>query len=130
VDKYNRFATSEILKAKQNGGLSTRSHVSEYGKEFDFWTKETWGEGVGMIGYMLPSLAFDYALTKGKSTVGKLISKGALKLPSKTLTSISKIVNNNITDFLGDAARLWVHASPEGTMEGKNNFDVVYEEVK
>lgn len=131
VDKYNRFDTSEILKAKQNGGLSTRSHVSEYGKEFDFWTKETWGEGVGMVGYMLPSLAVDFALTKGRATVGKLMTKGALKvLPKTAVKSITKAVSNDVTKIIGDAARLWVHASPEGTMEGKNNFDIVYEKAK
>jgi hypothetical protein len=54
VVTYNTTDTAEILKAKQNGGLSPMQHVSKYGEEYDFWTKETLGEGFAMFGHQIP----------------------------------------------------------------------------
>ena len=130
VVTYNTTDTAEILKAKQNGGLSPMQHVSKYGEEYDFWTKETWGEGFAMIGHQLPQIATDFLLTKGKKTVRRAATRGLLRaLPKNVVKEITKVTSSQLANFLGDAARVYVHASPEAAMEGKSNFDIVYDEV-
>ena len=130
VATYNTADTAEILKAKQNGGLSSMQHVSEYGAEYDFWTNETWGEGFAMLGHQIPQIAVDAFLTKGKNTLSRVGTRTLLRtLPRNAVKEITKVTSSNLAKFLGDATRVYVHASPEAAMEGKSNFDIVYDEV-
>lgn len=135
MDNYNVWSPTEIEKIRENGGISQYTLLRDVGKEYKWFTTESFLEGTAMLGYAASSIALDYALTGGMGAAAKASSKAAMKsllrlgVNAKNLAKARQIVNP-VANFAGDLARINIHSVGESTLEGYMVGQEVLEKAK
>jgi hypothetical protein len=131
VDKYGSFLTDVHNLADANGGVSPHKYMRAAGEEYDIWNAGTLVDVGEMTGYVLGSLATDYAVGGlGKlvsNPISKLLTKGAVSA-TKTTGAAAKITDKTLkaAGFADDVIRMTAHTIPEASLEAITVYDEVY----
>ena len=130
LDQYNTWSPEEQNLIFKRGGIGTSTNVRDVGKEYEWFTRESFGDAYAMTGYRASSLGLDY-LTLGSGKLLKQTGKLGARLLKGTgmsmrdIAKVHKVFSNPVTEILGDVARMQIHSVSESVLEGMG----VYEQV-
>lgn len=130
VSNYSTVDPEEIKRKKQLGLVNTNQYVRPAGAEYEWFTKETFGEGVQMIGYAAPALV-EMVVTKSMgSTVARMnakIATTALKAGANA-QKVAKAIGKT-ERAIGSIANYTLHAAPMAASEARSSWDIVHNEL-
>lgn len=130
VSNYSTIDPEEIKRKKQLGLVNTNQYVRPAGAEYDWFTKETFGEGVQMIGYAAPALV-EMVVTK---SMGPTIARMNAKIATTALKAganaqkVAKAIGKT-ERAIGSLANYTLHAAPMAASEARSSWDIVHNEL-
>lgn len=117
-------------RIKTMGLVNANTHIRPAGEEYKWFTKETLGEGVQMLGYLMPTLV-EMAVTKSASAPMKAMQRKLVTQAGKAGVKAQKAVKlaAEAGEGVAKASNYALHTIPMAASEARSAWDAVYDEV-